>query len=98
MAVNHANTLLAIGCDDGGIRLFKITDDGLSLIKNYDRKKAKVMSIAWDKEDKYIVFGTSDSNIIKWDFEQGNTKTEFSIKMKMKLLFSHSILIFLKVM
>jgi U3 small nucleolar RNA-associated protein 4 len=72
MAVNHANTLLAIGCDDGGIRIFEITDDGLTLIKNYDRKKAKVMSIAWDKGDKYIVFGTSDSNIIKFDVEQGN--------------------------
>ena len=72
MAVNHANTLLAIGCDDGGIRIFEITDDGLSLIKNYDRKEARVMSIAWDKEDRHIVFGTSDSIIIKWDVEQGN--------------------------
>ncbi|CAB4408248.1 unnamed protein product [Rhizophagus irregularis] len=71
MAVNHANTLLAIGCDDGGVRIFEITDDGLSLIKNYDRKEAKVTSIAWDKEDKYIVFGTSNSLIIKWDVEQG---------------------------
>ncbi|GES93269.1 U3 small nucleolar RNA-associated protein 4 homolog [Rhizophagus clarus] len=71
MAVNHANTLLAIGCDDGGVRIFEITDDGLSLIKNYNRKDAKVTSIAWDKEDKYIVFGTSNSLIVKLDVEQG---------------------------
>jgi U3 small nucleolar RNA-associated protein 4 len=74
MAVNHANTLLAVGCDDGGVRIFEITDDGLSLIKTHDRKEAKVTSIAWDKEDKYIVFGTSNSLIIKWDVEQGNNK------------------------
>ena len=30
------------------------------------------MSMAWDKEDRHIVFGTSDSIIIKWDVEQGN--------------------------
>ena len=72
MAVNHANTLLAIGCDDGDVRIFEILDDGLSLIKSYNRKESKVTSIAWDNEDKHIVFGTSDGAIIKWNVEQGN--------------------------
>ncbi|CAG8450883.1 59_t:CDS:10 [Funneliformis mosseae] len=82
MAVNHANTLIAVGCDDGGIRIFKIIDDGLSLIHNYDRKQAKVMSLAWDMEDKHIVFGTSDSKIIKWNVEQGRVIHRMTVEKK----------------
>ncbi|RIA96535.1 WD40-repeat-containing domain protein [Glomus cerebriforme] len=82
MAVNHANTLLAIGCDDGGIRIFEITDSGLALIKKYDRKIAKVMSIAWDTEDKYIVFGTSVSSIIKWNVEQERVMLRMTTEKK----------------
>ncbi|CAI2171483.1 5416_t:CDS:10 [Funneliformis geosporum] len=84
MAVNHANTLIAVGCDDGGIRIFEIIDDGLSLINSYDRKQAKVTSLAWDKEDKHIVFGTSDSNIIKWNVEQGRVIHRIIVEKKLQ--------------
>ena len=76
MASNHANTMLAIGCEDGSIRIFGVSDDDededLRLIKVFTRINARVISLAWDYNDKYIVSGSSDGTIIKWDVDKGN--------------------------
>ncbi|CAG8440810.1 9401_t:CDS:10 [Dentiscutata heterogama] len=82
MSTNNANTLLAVGCDDGGLRIFDINDDGLILIKNLMRNDAKVMALAWDNDDKFIVSGSSDSNIIKWDVHNVRITQRMTVDMK----------------
>ncbi|CAG8538067.1 9169_t:CDS:10 [Cetraspora pellucida] len=95
MSTNNANTLLAIGCDDGGLRIFDINDDGLVLIKTLMRNDAKVMALAWDHDDKFIISGSSDSNIIKWDVHNARViqrMTVDTIKGKDNIVWAINIL------
>lgn len=47
MAANPASTLLALGCEDGTVRLLALTNDTLSHFRRFDRVKCRLLSIAW---------------------------------------------------
>lgn len=47
MAVNPASTLLALGCEDGTVRLLSLADDTLTHYRRFDRIKCRVLSITW---------------------------------------------------
>ncbi|RDB28866.1 U3 small nucleolar RNA-associated protein 4 [Hypsizygus marmoreus] len=47
MAANPASTLLALGCEDGTVRLLSLTSDTLTHYRRFDRVKCRVLSIAW---------------------------------------------------
>ncbi|RUS34689.1 WD40-repeat-containing domain protein [Jimgerdemannia flammicorona] len=80
MAANHVNTVLAIGCEDGCVRLFDIADGELSFIRSFDKQKGRILSVAWSPDDKYIVTGSSDSSIRKWDVTQGRSIARMTVE------------------
>jgi U3 small nucleolar RNA-associated protein 4 len=41
------STMLALGCEDGSVRLVSIEHDGLSHYRKFDRVKSRLLSIAW---------------------------------------------------
>jgi U3 small nucleolar RNA-associated protein 4 len=45
--VNPASTQLALGCEDGTIRLLSLEHDTLSHLRRFDRAKCRLLSIAW---------------------------------------------------
>ena len=47
MAANPASTLLALGCEDGTVRLLSVSDDTLTHHRRFDRVKCRILSIAW---------------------------------------------------
>ena len=47
LSVNPSNTLLAIGCEDGRVRLVSLEDNSLQHHRRFDRVKCRVLSIAW---------------------------------------------------
>jgi len=47
LAANPVGTVLAIGCEDGCVRLVDIADDGFVLRRKFDRVKTRILSIAW---------------------------------------------------
>ncbi|KIL71045.1 hypothetical protein M378DRAFT_66031 [Amanita muscaria Koide BX008] len=47
IAANPASNTLAIGCEDGTVRLLSVTNDTLTLSRRFDRLKSRVLSIAW---------------------------------------------------
>ncbi|KAJ7492841.1 WD40-repeat-containing domain protein [Mycena latifolia] len=47
MSVNPASTLLALGCEDGTVRLLSLADDTLTHHRRFDRVKCRVLSISW---------------------------------------------------
>ncbi|KAF8592053.1 WD40 repeat-like protein [Ramaria rubella] len=47
MAANPASTLLALGCEDGSVRLLSLADDTLTHFRRFERVKARLLSIAW---------------------------------------------------
>lgn len=47
MAVNPASSLLALGCEDGTVRLLSLVNDTLTHHRRFDRLKCRILSIAW---------------------------------------------------
>lgn len=47
MAANPSSSLLALGCEDGTIRILSLEGDGLVLQRKFDRVKSRLLSIAW---------------------------------------------------
>ncbi|KAG8220082.1 WD40 repeat-like protein [Butyriboletus roseoflavus] len=47
MAANSASTLLALGCEDGCIRLLSLSADTLQHFRRFDHVKCRILSIAW---------------------------------------------------
>lgn len=47
MAANAASSLLALGCEDGTVRLVSLANDTLTHYRRFDRVKCRVLSIAW---------------------------------------------------
>lgn len=47
MAANPACTQLALGCEDGRVRLIDISGGALAHARRFDRVKTRLLSIAW---------------------------------------------------
>ncbi|EPQ60935.1 WD40 repeat-like protein [Gloeophyllum trabeum ATCC 11539] len=47
IAPNHASTLLALGCEDGSVRILSLADDSIVHHRRFDRAKSRLLSIAW---------------------------------------------------
>ncbi|KAG5648177.1 hypothetical protein DXG03_006132 [Asterophora parasitica] len=47
MASNPASSLLALGCEDGTVRLLSLANDTLTHYRKFDRVKCRILSIAW---------------------------------------------------
>jgi U3 small nucleolar RNA-associated protein 4 len=47
MSANPASSLIALGCDDGAIRILSLEDNSLEHYRRLDRTKARLLSLAW---------------------------------------------------
>ncbi|KAG0252120.1 U3 small nucleolar RNA-associated protein [Mortierella polycephala] len=79
MATNHANTILAVGCEDGCVRLFDIADGELTFIRSFDKQKTRILSLAWSEDDITMVTGSANSSIYKWDVELGRVVSRMTV-------------------
>ncbi|KAF9365124.1 U3 small nucleolar RNA-associated protein [Mortierella sp. NVP85] len=79
MAANHANTVLAVGCEDGCVRLFDIADGEMAFIRSFDMQKTRILSLAWSQDDKIMVTGSAKSSIYKWDVELGRVVSRMTV-------------------
>ncbi|CAG8462830.1 579_t:CDS:2, partial [Cetraspora pellucida] len=64
-------------------------------MEKQEENDAKVMALAWDHDDKFIVSGSSDSNIIKWDVHNARViqrMTVDTIKGKDNIVWAINIL------
>ncbi|KAI1294060.1 U3 small nucleolar RNA-associated protein [Mortierella claussenii] len=79
MATNHANTILAVGCEDGCVRLFDIANGELAFIRSFDKQKTRILSLTWSQDDKTMVTGSANSSIYKWNVEQGRVVSRMTV-------------------
>ncbi|KAG0224123.1 WD40-repeat-containing domain protein [Mortierella sp. GBAus27b] len=79
MATNHANTVLAVGCEDGCVRLFDIADGELTFIRSFDKQKTRILSLAWSQDDTIMVTGSAKSSIYKWNVELGRVVSRMTV-------------------
>lgn len=89
LAVNHTRTQLAAGCEDGSVRLFDVTNDGLCYSKSLDQQQGRVLCISWHHNDYTLVTGASDSTVRVYNVSSGNC----SLRITMDEFQSRSTLI-----
>ncbi|ORX63923.1 WD40 repeat-like protein [Basidiobolus meristosporus CBS 931.73] len=80
LAANNSGTKLAVGCEDGCIRIFNIIDGDLSFERSFVKQKARILSLAWSPDDKVIVTGSADSSIRKWDVKLGRPTSRMTVE------------------
>ncbi|PSR99921.1 U3 small nucleolar RNA-associated protein [Actinidia chinensis var. chinensis] len=67
------NTLVALACDDGCVRLYSITDsDKLTYMKSLTRVSGRALSVTWSPDGNLIYSGSSDGFIRCWDAKLGH--------------------------
>ncbi|TKY57908.1 Cirhin protein [Spatholobus suberectus] len=65
--------LVAIGLDDGSVRIYDISDtDKFIYVKSLPRVKGRVLSVTWSTDANYIYSGSSDGLIRCWNATLGN--------------------------
>ncbi|KAG1757881.1 WD40 repeat-like protein [Suillus lakei] len=76
IAANPASTLLALGCEDGSVRLLSLVADTLQHHRRFDRIKNSDEDSDDDEDewtDTWLVTGGSDSSLRKWDVATGRS-------------------------
>ncbi|KAJ3183700.1 U3 small nucleolar RNA-associated protein [Gaertneriomyces sp. JEL0708] len=72
-AVNPSHTRLAVGSEDGHVRIFNIADGQLEFLRVLEKAPTRIMSIAWHYNGSFLVTGGADSSIRKMDVKTGRT-------------------------
>ncbi|XP_066493111.1 U3 small nucleolar RNA-associated protein 4 homolog isoform X2 [Tiliqua scincoides] len=60
MVTDPKGTQLAIGCDDGSVKLFQILPDRIQFEKNLDRQKDRILCLSWHPSGTKIAAGSID--------------------------------------
>ncbi|KFO95620.1 Cirhin, partial [Calypte anna] len=60
MAANSSGTQLAIGCEDGSVKLFQVIPGGIQFERNLDRRKGRILCLSWHPSDTHIAAGSID--------------------------------------
>lgn len=79
LAVDHVQGRLAAGCEDGSIKLYSVTGDGIDYISTLSRQEGRVMSIAWTKLGKNIITGGVDSTVRKYKVKSGSCELRITL-------------------
>ncbi|KAG5456351.1 MAG: WD40-repeat-containing domain protein, partial [Olpidium bornovanus] len=96
VAASNDQKRLAIGCEDGRVRIFDVADGRLEYIKALDPHRGRVLSLAWDPTDSYIVTGSAESTINKYDVESGRSVARMLVEKASKS--EHTIVWAIKVL
>ncbi|KAK5868088.1 hypothetical protein PBY51_012530 [Eleginops maclovinus] len=67
---NSQGTLLAVGCEDGTVKMFEILEERIQFQRNLDRQKGRIVSLCWHPSGTLIAAGMMDMIKI-FDAESG---------------------------
>lgn len=71
MDINHDQSRLAVGTEDGYINTFFITDESLMFEKIFDKQKGRILCIKWDNTGEMIFSGSVDT-VRVWNASSGH--------------------------
>uniref|UniRef100_A0A3Q3JUW6 DUF7165 domain-containing protein n=1 Tax=Monopterus albus TaxID=43700 RepID=A0A3Q3JUW6_MONAL len=54
---NSQGTLLAVGCEDGTVKMFEIQQERIQFQRNLDRQKGRIVSLSWHSSGMLIAAG-----------------------------------------
>ncbi|XP_078689122.1 U3 small nucleolar RNA-associated protein 4 homolog [Branchiostoma floridae x Branchiostoma belcheri] len=70
MAANNSQSTIAVGSEDGCVRLFEVTEGELSYSRAFKKQEERILSLAWHESGEVLVTGSCD-NIRVWDVATG---------------------------
>lgn len=68
---NSQGTLLAVGCEDGTVKMFEVVEERIQFQRNLDRQKSRILSLSWHPSGTMIAAGMMDMIRI-FDAETGH--------------------------
>ncbi|RVE72156.1 hypothetical protein OJAV_G00059200 [Oryzias javanicus] len=71
ISCNSHGTLLAVGCEDGNVKMFEILEERIQFQRNLDRQKGRIISLSWHPSGARIAAGMIDMIRI-FDAETGH--------------------------
>ncbi|XP_025975475.2 U3 small nucleolar RNA-associated protein 4 homolog [Dromaius novaehollandiae] len=60
MAASGSGTQLAIGCEDGSVKLFHVVPDGVQFERSLDRQQGRILCLSWHPSETHIAAGSID--------------------------------------
>ncbi|NXE54592.1 UTP4 protein, partial [Casuarius casuarius] len=60
MAASSSGTQLAIGCEDGSVKLFRVVPDGVQFERSLDRQQGRILCLSWHPSETHIAAGSID--------------------------------------
>ncbi|TRY85240.1 hypothetical protein DNTS_009277 [Danionella cerebrum] len=60
ISANQQGTHLAVGCEDGTVKLFEVNDDTIQFERNLDRQKGRIVSLSWHPSGSKLAAGMVD--------------------------------------
>ena len=84
VSVEEGNTVIALGCEDGTIRLFDLSDPNQPplYMKSISRHTSRVLSIAYSPDGLFLVTGGSEGMIKLWDVAAGRNIQRITVENK----------------
>jgi U3 small nucleolar RNA-associated protein 4 len=73
MGINPTGEVMAIGCEDGMIRLFRVLEKGLEYLSVLEKQETKVLSLAWHPYKPIVVVGSTDGTVRAVHVDTGRT-------------------------
>jgi len=83
-AVDRTGENLAVGCEDGSVRLFTVNEDGVVYKKALEGQTGHVMSLAWTSDGESLFSGGSESTILRWKVGSGRSSLRISVETRDK--------------
>jgi U3 small nucleolar RNA-associated protein 4 len=71
LAVRPDGNALAVGCEDGSIRMFTLENDSLDFTRSFPSGSARVLSLAWHGGGRRLFSGSADGTIRQWEGKTG---------------------------
>ncbi|KAK9165361.1 hypothetical protein Scep_000552 [Stephania cephalantha] len=76
----HGNQRVAIGCDDGCVRLYDVSDsDRLTYNRSLPRVSGRILSVTWSVDASLLFAGSSDGLIRCWNVNLAQEKYRITV-------------------
>lgn len=77
--------LLAVGCEDGGVKLFSTADGGLEFLRALPSVQARLLSLAWQPGGQGLFAGAVDGTIRHLDVATGHSAYRMTLESRNSL-------------
>uniref|UniRef100_A0ABM5ETN1 U3 small nucleolar RNA-associated protein 4 homolog n=1 Tax=Pogona vitticeps TaxID=103695 RepID=A0ABM5ETN1_9SAUR len=83
MVPDPTGTQLAVGCEDGSIKLFLVLPDRIQFERQFDRQKGRIMSLSWHPSGSKVAAGSIDLLRI-FDVKSGHAIQRIKVERRLQ--------------